>query len=278
MNVRVRIELQDIICRDTEDITGADTFYLVGALSDGASTKAVLTRPVWINNYQTKPFRPEDQLLFDARVPERDTVRGGLTAFDQDYAKDWAKHGDMGTKITNGVAALLAASGNPKAIAAGAILKGAVTVWDGLARLDVDDKLGSLELTVPASGPSAESKSWDLKKTGWGLSTWDYTIRYRITRTFPQLLLRVTPSIIPEGRPAQVTVSAEGAETHARAVGVVKIDNVTAGNTNTPFTYTFNSRRRIRPFPGLVYPQGVVIVPNYEDARIDFGFPEEENL
>jgi hypothetical protein len=329
----------------------------VGALFDGTNTKAALTRPVWINDGETKPFRPEDQLLFDARVPEGNTVRGGLVAFDEDYAKDWAKHGDMVNKITNGVAVLLAASGNPGAVTAGGILKGAVTTWSELARLDLDDNLGSLELTIPASGPGAESKSWDLKKGGWGLSTWNYTIRYRITRTFPQLLLRVSPSTIPTGRPVQVTVSAEDAETHARVTGVVKIDGreagktdtpfsytfagpasgtvtvpdypetsftfnvrlprllgrvtpypvplgkpvqvtvhaedaetharvagvvkidgVTVGNTDTPFTFTFHARRRNRPFPGLIYPQGAVIAPNYEDARIEFGFGKEENL
>ncbi len=33
--MRVRIELLDVVCRDTEDVTGADTLYLVGGASDG---------------------------------------------------------------------------------------------------------------------------------------------------------------------------------------------------------------------------------------------------
>lgn len=52
--MRVRIELLDVYCHNTEDVTGADTFYLVGGVSDGRQSQPVLTNRVWINDGQTR--------------------------------------------------------------------------------------------------------------------------------------------------------------------------------------------------------------------------------
>lgn len=60
---RIRVELIDVYCKDTEDLTGADDFYLVGALVGGGVTKAILTRPIKINDRERKSFYPEDCLF-----------------------------------------------------------------------------------------------------------------------------------------------------------------------------------------------------------------------
>ncbi|MEW6493437.1 MAG: hypothetical protein AB1589_13170 [Cyanobacteriota bacterium] len=180
---QVRIELLDVKCGNTEDVTGADEFYIVGALSDGTNTKAALTTPMDINDGQTKSFRADQQVIFDAYVPNGVTVRGGLKAYDEDFAKDWSQYGPMVNQITTVVAAGLSAAGYATA---GDILNYGVKGFGFFASLDKDDELGKLELNVSPLGPNVEEKTWRFRKTGsiWnpGYSTWDYTVRYRITR------------------------------------------------------------------------------------------------
>ncbi len=181
---QVRIELLNVKCNNTEDVTGADEFYILGALSDTTNTKGALTSPISINDGQTKTFNSAQQVIFDADVPEGQTVRGGLKAFDEDFAKDWAKYDSTVNQISDAVAGGLAASGNPKAATAGTILKFAVKGFGTLASLDKDDHLGTLELNVPVSGPEIEEKEWKFSKKDWtGYSSWNYIVRYRITRT-----------------------------------------------------------------------------------------------
>lgn len=184
---QVRVELLDVKCGNTEDVTGADEFYIVGALSDGTNTKAALTSPTSINDGQTKSFPSSQQVIFNAYVPQGKTVRGGLKAFDEDFGKDWSKYGPMVNKITDTVAGGLAASGDPYAVTAAAILQFGVKGFGFFASLDRDDELGKLELNVSASGPAVEERTWKFRKTSsfWnpGWSTWDYTVRYRITRS-----------------------------------------------------------------------------------------------
>lgn len=67
--VRVRIALESVSTTDTEDVTGRDTFYVLGGASDGTHKSGVATKPVWINDYETKPFDPNDTVVFDADVP-----------------------------------------------------------------------------------------------------------------------------------------------------------------------------------------------------------------
>jgi hypothetical protein len=183
---QVRIELLDVKCGNTEDITGADHFYIVGALSDGTNTKAALTTPIRINDGQTKSFRADQRVIFDAYVPNGVTVRGGLKAYDEDFGKDWSRYGPKVTEITNAVATGLKASGDPRAVKAGEILSYAIKGFGFFASLDKDDELGKLEMGVSAVGPNVEQRSWRFRKTAsWynpGVSTWDYTVRYRITR------------------------------------------------------------------------------------------------
>lgn len=55
---KVKVELVDVYCRDTEDITGADDFYLVGGFAGGQVSKAILTTPIKINDKQKKSSKP----------------------------------------------------------------------------------------------------------------------------------------------------------------------------------------------------------------------------
>ncbi|MEG3923657.1 MULTISPECIES: hypothetical protein [unclassified Microcoleus] len=182
---KIKIELVDVFCRYTEDIAGADDFYLLGALVGGEVTKVIATRPIKINDKQTKTFRPEDTVLFEGDIPAGQTVKGGIKAYDEDVAKDWAnKYGETITQISSAVSTAVAAAGGPQGAIAGTVLAAATKAVGLFANLDKDDLLDTTELEISATGSSREERSWVMKKKdGINWSTWDYTLRYRITRS-----------------------------------------------------------------------------------------------
>ncbi len=181
---KVKIQLVNVQCKDTEDVTGADELYLVGALVGGTTTKAILTTPMSINDGEVKKFKPDQSILFEGEVPAGESIKGGIKAYDEDAGKDWSKYGDTVTSITTAVSGALSAAG-PKGVLAGTILSAAVKGVGFLASLDKDDLLGSTELVISSTGPAFEEVSWRFKKSGsfLGYSDWDYTLRYRITRS-----------------------------------------------------------------------------------------------
>lgn len=181
---KVRIELVDVYCGDTEDVTGADDFYLVGALVGAGQTKAILTTPIKINDRQRKSFPPDQCVLFDGDIPEGQSIKGGLKAFDEDAAKDWSKYGDTVNQISSNVSGALAGAG-PEGAIASKILQVATMGVGLLASLDRDDLLGATELEISAVGPAHEVREWRMRKhdsfMGW--SSWDYSVSYRISRS-----------------------------------------------------------------------------------------------
>jgi len=184
---RIRIELIRVHCGNTEDATGADHLYVVGALSDGITSRGALTSPMRINDNQEKEFAPAQRVLFDADVKPDAIVRGGLKAFDEDFGKDWAKYKDTVNKISELVSQGLKSTKKPKAVVAGEILSYATKAFGLFAPLDKDDELGTIELNVPAQGSSVEEIAWKFQKKGSvlnpGVSTWNYTVVIRVTRS-----------------------------------------------------------------------------------------------
>jgi hypothetical protein len=179
----MKIELVDVYCGNTEDVTGADEFYLLGALAAGTVVKPVLTTPININDKQTKTFPAGQTVIFEGEVPQGQSVKGGIQAFDEDFGKDWAKYGSTVSAISAAVSKILSMAG-PAGVTAGAILGAATTVGGILSSLDKDDLLGTTQLEISPTGPAFEERRWLMKKTGSiGWSTWDYTVRYRIQRS-----------------------------------------------------------------------------------------------
>jgi hypothetical protein len=191
MTVRVRIELLEAKCGDTEDKTGADELYVIGAGFAGQNTvKPVLTTPFNINDGETKSFNPAERIIFDADIEDNSTVLCGVVAYDEDFGKDWAKRPawlDTLAKevLTKAIDAASHGQVKPAAILGGIGVAYGIFGW--FAASDADDELGRLELTIPASGPVLEEREWPFSRDGgfFDYSGWNYSIKYRITRAFP---------------------------------------------------------------------------------------------
>jgi hypothetical protein len=191
MSVNVRIELVDVYCDNTEDVTGADEFYLVGvAKADGAEPKPILTTPIDINDGQRRTFASSEITMFEGALPEEGLVALYVQAYDEDAAKDWAKRPDYVDKMLGSVVSgaggvvVAALATNPVGWATIAAAVGVGLVVGGFAFVvgqDRDDQLGTLQTLVPASGPAMEDKYWSFSQAGWW-SGWSYTVRYRVSR------------------------------------------------------------------------------------------------
>jgi hypothetical protein len=183
-DVRIRVELVNVKCGDTEDVTGADHFYVVSALSGGTkeTSNSFITKHFRINDGQTKTFSKADRVLFDAKVPANGMVVGGMKAFDEDYAKDWEKQKENAKTATNALAAAAATWGG-QGKTAGTVIKVAFEVYDEVSSLDKDDCLGTTQLKVPADGAKEEVRRWRMVEGGLGFSTWKYSVTYKIVRT-----------------------------------------------------------------------------------------------
>jgi hypothetical protein len=77
--VRVQIELQDVVCRNPEDVAqDGDEFYIVGAIFDGQETKAILTRPLQMRKGAVQRFRDDERLLYDKELFIGQTIHCAL--------------------------------------------------------------------------------------------------------------------------------------------------------------------------------------------------------
>lgn len=181
---RIKLILQDVTCYDTEDVTGADEFYLVGAISDGIETSPVLTKPISVNDNQTKSFGDGGATVFDKEVPNDRVLKIALVAFDEDAGKDWSKHGEMVTKIGNTVSQGISSIPRPEAAAAGMILPFVIAGVGTLMQLDQDDELGKYTYDIPVSSlPNGNHlQVWSFQGGGGWWSSWKYAVRYRIIR------------------------------------------------------------------------------------------------
>ncbi|AFZ22086.1 hypothetical protein [Allocoleopsis franciscana] len=181
---RIRVVLENVTCYDTEDVTGADEFYLVGAISDGQQSSGVLTRPISVNDKQTKSFGIGGGTVFDAEVPEDRILKVALVAFDEDAGKDWSNHGDTITKIGQAVSSGLATIPNPYTAGAAVILPFAISAVGGVMSLDKDDELGQHLREFPVwSVPNGDHfQIWPFKGGGGWYSSWRYAVRYRVIK------------------------------------------------------------------------------------------------
>ncbi len=183
-DVEILVELIGIQCGNTEDVTGADEFYVLSAFTGGtiANSNSALMRPISINDGQEKTIPAVDAVMIHARFPATGKLAGRMRACDEDYAKTWETMRESVEKATKVIKASAAAAGSDEDVEFAESLEAAFTVYDGLASLDEDDVLGTEEVIIHAAGPAEEVRSWRMVEEGLGFSTWDYTVTFRITR------------------------------------------------------------------------------------------------
>ncbi len=178
--IRIRVELVDVQCvMDTETVYDSDLFYAVTALSGGNAESALsaVNRPIPIRYGETKTFGKDQRVIFDAKVPARGTVRGGIKAFNQDTPVEWPKCEEFTKKATQAIAVAAAKPGAK----ARDILKAALEALKG--GITSDYPLGEIEINIAAEGPPEETKSWRFVEKAVAANTYDYTVRYRVVRT-----------------------------------------------------------------------------------------------
>lgn len=174
----VRIELVDVTCARTEDLTGRDHFFVAGGLLLGSVEAAVATNPTPINDTETNAFSFDRRLLYQGPLPEnREPLHIGLVGFDDDASTDWARDEqgwrDLVRSITEQIDEL---GGTDSAQGIGD------TVVDLVGRaisLDRPDVVGRLGLDIESSEIESHSQSgtrhWYLNLDGAS-----YVVRLRV--------------------------------------------------------------------------------------------------
>lgn len=184
---RVTVELLDVICHDTEDMTGADEFYVIGAVRVGDRSGATATKPMRINDGERRGFMPTERVLYDGPVGPNDELVVGLTAFDQDAAVDWEKHGPAIERGVQKLADVVKKIPEPKVQITAEIIKHAVPLFGALVKLDVDDELDRKAITLPVrSLPIGRvHRNWQVQGRLFSgfldFSDWHYNVTLRIT-------------------------------------------------------------------------------------------------
>ena len=123
-----------------------------------------------------------NQVVLNEVVTPGSDVIGKMTAFDEDFSKDWLK---VRAKVI--AAANAAASGaalfGPKGVVVAGILQGMISVADPiLAYIDHDDKLGDINVASTYLNYSMVPKIFykaRLYANGW-YDSFDYDVRYHI--------------------------------------------------------------------------------------------------
>ncbi|MCE7980123.1 MAG: hypothetical protein DYG89_02930 [Caldilinea sp. CFX5] len=182
----LHIEIDSVYCADTEDVTGADSFFAIGAGADRFSGKSntLLSIPFQINNGQTKSFPAEttQRVLFDGDVDAASTIVLGIMFYDEDANHDWSKYGPLITAISSGISSGLSQLG-PYGIAGGVVLTVATAATGLIMTLDKDDLLGQTSLELPVLWQPIGTNIRQIGARGGGgwYSSWNYLINLKIT-------------------------------------------------------------------------------------------------
>ncbi|MEM9503101.1 MAG: hypothetical protein AAGA01_04000 [Cyanobacteria bacterium P01_E01_bin.43] len=172
---RVVVYLDEVRCHDTEDKTGKDEVYVIGAVktSDSKTSEGFVTRPINIDDDETLKFGPGGGYVFDEQLPRNGLFQIEMTALDEDTAKTASDYEQAKKAIDKALATVP----NPRVAAVGSLT---VEAADAAVRLDKDDELGTLlkPFSVSQIPDGWTLHRWDFEEEGLGWSTWKYEILY----------------------------------------------------------------------------------------------------
>jgi hypothetical protein len=187
---RVRVWLDSVYARDTEDVTGSDTFFIAGFITDGETIEPFMTTPVEINSGQRRNLRGgrPGNLFFDADVPKNRSIRMVWQAFDRDgpQGSDWPEQRAQFAALSLTISGALQLVPNPYTIAASYLLPITAAATIVLIEADKDDNLGAFTADYPVEAlPKNETVAqyWTFSKSAvpWW-SDWSYVVRYSIAK------------------------------------------------------------------------------------------------
>ncbi|MBZ9713836.1 hypothetical protein [Deinococcus multiflagellatus] len=189
-NIRVRVVIDRVVGFDTEDITGADEFYMGGDLvvskPDGSKKNVpfLVAPPFDINDPKGGESHDISWTVLDEVVPPESDIVGQLVAYDEDAGKDWATVGPKFMDAAKATGDVLIQTGNAKAAIAAGALNAGMKVLDAAMSADKDDVLGLFGFegtTFRYDSPGAIYRSKRIYKTStWGWSTWNYYVYYHM--------------------------------------------------------------------------------------------------
>ena len=142
----------------------SDLFYLVTALhgSGKGCDRSDLIGPVALEIGETKSFLEDRRILFDARLPTRGSIRGGMRAFNKDTLTAWPNQAELVRKATGAVAQTAATFDGAIDERAGAILNSVAETYKGLPGSRLDTPLGRIDLNISADGEAEEIGEWKM--------------------------------------------------------------------------------------------------------------------
>lgn len=179
----VRIELIDVTCDETEDITGNDDFYVLGGLVMGDRSGSILTQPISINNNQNKAFRVGQRTIYNGPIPSNaDRLSIGLVAMEEDAGAVWKRNQtqwlQLSRRIGRSIDDLASKEGVVDSDLAETVAETATEIFGELLRADEDDELHRLALDFDISDLRIDDKTVHWSFSGDGAR---YTVRFRIT-------------------------------------------------------------------------------------------------
>lgn len=89
---RILMYLDDVYCGNTEDVTGADEFYILGAITtaDGSVRKPIVLPPITINDGQRYSYG--GYAIFDYVIPDNAVLNVEFYCFDEDASRDASRY------------------------------------------------------------------------------------------------------------------------------------------------------------------------------------------
>lgn len=179
MSSRILVHLDEVYCSDTEDVTGADEFYILGAITtaDGSIRRPIVLSPISINDGQSYSYG--GYAVFDAVVPDNAVLNVEFYCFDEDTARDASRYAQAFQVASQ---ALAATPLNFYGAASSAV----INAFNGVIGLDQDDQLYQPYLQgFPVWQQRYGDNYYQFFSTGSNIayySDWSYRLRFRVAR------------------------------------------------------------------------------------------------